>query len=146
MWNTDIFHHQHENSVDLLISVSDRIARAFNKSGATGVVALDIFKAFIRFLHAGLLHKHKSYWTSGQVFGFILCFLSIAQFRVVLEETSLQEDAVNGGVSQAPLLVLNFSYYPLMTFLMMLSVICLSVLMMLISTLSVARHLICGNN
>ena len=29
-----------------LLTVSDRIARAFNKSGATRAVALDIFKAF----------------------------------------------------------------------------------------------------
>ena len=41
--------------------VSDRIARAFNRSGATRAVALDIFKAFDRVWHAGLLHKHKSY-------------------------------------------------------------------------------------
>ena len=43
-------------------------------------------------------------------------------------------------------LVLHFSYYTLMTFLMMLSVILLSMLMILLSILSVIRHLICGNN
>ena len=43
-------------------------------------------------------------------------------------------------------LVLHFSYYILMTFLMMLSVILLSMLMILPSILSVIRHLICGNN
>ena len=46
---------------------------------------------------------------------------------------------------KAPFLVLHFSYYTLMTFLM-LSVILLSMLMILISILSVIRHLICGNN
>ena len=40
----------------------------------------------------------------------------------------------------------RFSYYTLMTFLMMLSVILLSMLMILLSILSVIRHLICGNN
>ena len=44
---------------------------------------------------------------------------------------------------KAPL-VLHFSYYTLMIFLM-LSVILLSMLMMLLSILSVIRHLICGN-
>ena len=39
-----------------------------------------------------------------------------------------------------------FSYYTWMTFLMMLSVILLSMLIMLHSTLSVIRHLISGNN
>ena len=47
---------------------------------------------------------------------------------------------------RGPFLVLHFSYYTLMTFLMMLSVILLSMLMILLSILSVIRHLICGNN
>ena len=47
---------------------------------------------------------------------------------------------------KAPFLVLHFSYYTLMTFLMMLSVILLSILMILLSILSVIRHLNCGNN
>ena len=45
--------------------VSDRIARAFNRSGATREVALDVSKAFDRVWHAGLLHKRKSYGISG---------------------------------------------------------------------------------
>ena len=36
---------------------SDRITRAFNRSGATQAVALDISEAFDRVWHAGLLHK-----------------------------------------------------------------------------------------
>ena len=47
---------------------------------------------------------------------------------------------------KAPFLVLHFSYYTLMNFLMMLSVILLSMLMTLLFILSVIRHLICGNN
>ena len=42
---------------DLLTVVSDRIARAFNRSGATRAISLDISKAFIKVWHAGLLHK-----------------------------------------------------------------------------------------
>ena len=45
---------------DLLIVVSGRIARAFNRSGATQAVTLDISKAFGRVWHAGLLRKLKS--------------------------------------------------------------------------------------
>ena len=45
---------------------------------------------------------------------------------------------------KAPFLVLHFSYYTSMAFLMMLSVILLS--MLILSTLSVIRHLICGIN
>ena len=47
---------------------------------------------------------------------------------------------------KAPFLVLHFSYYTLMTFLMMLSVILLSMLMILLFILSVNGYLICGNN
>ena len=47
---------------------------------------------------------------------------------------------------KAPFLVLHFCYYTLITFLMMLSVILLSMLMILLSVLNAIRHLICGNN
>ena len=42
------------STADLLTVVSDRIARAFNRSGATRAVTLDISKAFDRVWHAGL--------------------------------------------------------------------------------------------
>ena len=63
------------STADLLTVVSDRIARAFNRSGTTRAVALDISKAFDRVWHAGLLHKRKSYGISGQISGLISsCF------------------------------------------------------------------------
>ena len=40
---------------------------------------LDIFKAFDRVWHAGLLHKLKSYGISVQIFGLISSFLSNRQ-------------------------------------------------------------------
>ena len=110
------------STADLLTVVPDRIDRVFKKSGSTRAVALDISKAFDRVWHAGLLHKLKSYGISGQIFGLICSFL------------------------KGLFLVLHFFYYTLMTFLMMLSVIFLSMLMILLFTLNVIRHLICGNN
>ena len=65
-----------QSTADLLTVVSDRIARAFNMSGATRAVALDISKAFDRVWRDGLLHKLKSYGISGQIFGLISSFLS----------------------------------------------------------------------
>ena len=62
------------STADLLTVAADRIARAFNRSGATGAVELDISKSFDRVWHAGLLHKLKSYGISGQIFGFIFFF------------------------------------------------------------------------
>ena len=64
------------STTDLPTILSDRIARAFNMSGATRAVVLDISKAFDRVWHAGLLHKLKSYGISGQIFGLISSFLS----------------------------------------------------------------------
>ena len=49
------------STADLLTVVSDRIARSFNRSGATRAIALDISKTFNRVWHAGLLHKLKSW-------------------------------------------------------------------------------------
>ena len=57
MWSFSDFQYGFRSSkstADLLTFVSDRIAGAFNKSGATRVVALDIPKAFNRVWHAGL--------------------------------------------------------------------------------------------
>ena len=82
--------------------VSDRIARAFNGSGATRVVALDISKAFNRV--ASLLHKLKSYGISGLIFGLISSFLSNRWLRLVLDGKSSQEYPVNPGVPQGSIL------------------------------------------
>ena len=67
------------STADLLTVVSDRIARAFNRSWATQAVALYISKSFDRVWHAGLLHKLNSYRISGQMFGLISCLLSNRQ-------------------------------------------------------------------
>ena len=106
-------------------------------------MALDISKAFDRVRHAGLLHKLRSYGISGQIFGLISSFLSNRRRRMVLDGKSTQEYPLNAGV--LPFLVLHFSHYTLMIFLM-LSVILLSMMMTLLSILSVIRHLICGDN
>ena len=88
------------STADILTVVSDRIARAFNRSGATRAVALDLSKAFNKVWHVGLLHKLKSYGISGQIFGLISSFLSNRRLRVVLDEKSSQEYPVNAGVPQ----------------------------------------------
>ena len=67
------------STADLLTVASDRIARAFNRSGATRAVALDISKAFDRVWHAGLLCKLKSYGIVGQIFWLISSFLGNRQ-------------------------------------------------------------------
>ena len=91
------------STADLLTVVSDRIARAFNRSGATQAVALDISKAFDRVCHAGLLHKPKSHGISGEIFGLVFSFLT-RLLQLVLDGKYLQEYPVNTVVSQGSIL------------------------------------------
>ena len=100
-----------QSTADLLTVVSDRIARAFNSSGATQAVALNISKAFDRDWHAGLLHKLKSYGISGQVFDLISFFLNNRRLQVVLDGKSSQEYPVNAGVPQGS--ILGPTHFPL---------------------------------
>ena len=92
------------STTDLLTVVSDRIARAFNRSRATRAVELDISKALDRVWHAGLFHKLKSYGILGQIFGLIYSFPSNRRLRVVLDGKSSQEYPVNAGVPQGSIL------------------------------------------
>ena len=93
-----------QSTADLLTVVSDRIARAFNRSGATRAVPLDISKAFDKVWHAGLLHKLKSYGISGQIFHLISSFLTNRQLPVVLDGKSSQEYLLNVGIPQGSIL------------------------------------------
>ena len=92
------------STADLLTVVFDIIDRAFNRSGATRAMALDISKTFDRVWHAGLLHKLKSYRILGQIFGLISSFVSNRQIRVVLDGKSSQEYPVNAGAPQGSIL------------------------------------------
>ena len=79
------------------------------------------------------------------MFGLISFFLSNRWLRLVLDGKSSKEYPVMLEFVKGPFLILHFSYYTLMTFPMMVSVILLSMLMILLSTLNSIRQLICGN-
>ena len=66
------------STAELLTVLSDRIARACNRSPATRTVALDISKTFDGVWHAGLLNTRTSCEISGQIFSLISSFLSTA--------------------------------------------------------------------
>ena len=131
------------STADLLTVVSDRIARAFNRSGATRAVALDVSKAFDRVWHAVLLHKLMEFQV--RYLALFLLFLVIGGFGLFWMGNLHKNIQLMLVFLKGLFLVLHFSYYTLMSFLM-LSVILLSMLMILLSTLNVIRHLICGNN
>ena len=135
------------STADLLTVVSDRIARAFNRSGATRAVALDISKVFDRVRHAGLLHNLSLMeFQVRYSAAFFLLFSVIADFEWFWMESLHKNIQLMREFLKAPFFVLRFSYYTLMTFLMMLSVILLSMLMILLSIIGVIGLLICGNN
>ena len=121
--------------------MSDRTARAFNSSGATRAVALDISKVFDRVWHADLLHKLKV-----RLLALILLFSVIGGFRLFWMGSLHKNIQLMLEFLKDSFLILHFSYFTLMIVLVMLSVILLSILMILLSTLNVIRHLICGNN
>ena len=129
----------------LLAFESDKIAKVFNRSGATWAVVLDMSKVFDRVWHTGLLHKLKSCGVSGQTFGLIFSFLGNRWLRVVLDGRFHKNIQLYIELLRALFLVLHFSYYTWLFILMMLSVILLSMLMILF-TLRMISHLICGNN
>ena len=69
-----------QSTANRLTVMSDIIFRAFDRTGATQAVALDISKVFDSVWHAGLL------------------FVSNRQLPVVLDGKSTQEYPVNAGV------------------------------------------------
>ena len=127
------------STAGLLTVVPDRIARAFDKSGATQAVALDISKAFDRVWHTGLLHKLRLMEFQVQYLVLLLLFSVTDGFEWFWMESLHRNIQLMLEFLKAPLLVLQFSCYTLMTFLKMLSVILLSMLMILFSILSVTR-------
>ena len=94
------------STADLLTVVSDRIARAFNGSGATRAMALDIFKAFDRVWHGGLLHKLTSY--EFQVRYLFLLFSVIDDFEWFWMEILHKNIQSMREFLKAPFLVLDF--------------------------------------
>ena len=69
------------DQLQILTFASDRIARAFNRSGGTGAVALDISKAFDRVWHAA----HAVMEFQVRYLALFLLFHSNRRLRVVLD-------------------------------------------------------------
>ena len=104
------------------------------------MVTLGISKAFEGVYHARLVQKLTSCRIAG------LSFLSNRRLQVILDGKSSQKYPVNAGVPQCSIVGTTIFLLSLMTFLMMSSITLLSMLIMLLITLSVIRHLICDKN
>ena len=130
-----------------LTAVSNRIVRAFNRSGATQTTALDISKALDKDWHADL-------FTNLSLTEFLVKYLALFCIFSVIESC---EWFLMGSLSKniqlmlvflkAPILVLHFCFYTLITFLKMLSVMLLSNADDTTLYFKCEKvHLICGNN
>ena len=130
------------STADLVTVVSDRIGLGL----LTGLGLLELQPLIYRWFSTefGML----VFFTDLGLMEFLALFLL---FSVVSSFEWFWKESLHKSIQsmleflKAPFLVLNFSYYTLMTFPMMLSVILLSMLILL-STLSVIRHLLFGNN
>ena len=124
-------------TTDLLTVVSDRIARVFNRSAAT---PFEGFGMLVFFTNVNFMEFQ------------VRCLALFCLFSVIDSFKWFWMGRFHKNIQlmlpflKALFLVLHFSYYTLMTILIMLSVILLSTMMILLSTLSVIWHLICGNN
>ena len=87
-----------------------------------------------------------SYGISGQIYELVSSFHSDRRLCVVLDGKFSEENPVNAKVPQGSIFGPSLFVLCIMTFLMMLSVILLSMVMILFSTLSVTWHLTCGNS
>ena len=126
-----------------LTVISNRISRSFNRSRATGYIGLLIYPRLLKgfsmlvfFTNVSLMEFQVNY-----VALFLLFSTrdSYGWFWIGSLHKNIQ-------LILAPFLVLHFSHYKLITLLMISSIIFLSMLMILLSIVSVIRHLICGDN
>ena len=101
---------------------------------------LKVFGTLVLFANLSLMEFQVRYLV------LFFLFLVIDHFEVFWMESLHKNTQLMSKFLKALFLVLHFSYYTLMIFLAMLSVILLSILMILLSILSVIGHLICGKN
>ena len=135
------------STADLLTVVSDRFAKAFNRSGAPPTLWHLIYPRFLTGF--GML----VYFTNLNLMEFQVRYLALFfLFSVTDGFKWFWMENIHKNIQsmleflKGLFLILHFSCCILMAFLMMLSVILLSMLMILLSILSVIRHLICENN
>ena len=134
------------STADLLTVVSDRISRLL-----TGLGLLRLWHLIYPRLLTGF--GMLVFFTNLRLMKFQVEYLALFLFFSVIDSFDwFWMESLHKNIQlmleflKAPFLVPHFSYYTLINFLMMLSVILLSMLMILLSILSVIRYLICGNN
>ena len=107
------------STVDLLTVVSDRIAGTFKKSGATRAAALDIFKGLTEFGMLVFFTNLILMEFQVRYLALFLLFSGIDDFECFWMGSLHKNIQLMLEFLKVPFLVLHFSYYTLMIFLMM---------------------------
>ena len=129
-----------------MVQGAGRIVTALNRPEATWTVALEIYPRLLAgfgmllFTKSSLMEFQVMYLTLFYLFSVINRFMWFCMQSFHKNIQSMIE------FLKVPLFILPFSYYTLITFLTVLFVILLSMLMILLSTISMSRHLICVKN
>jgi len=88
------------STVQQLLRITEHINTAFEKHCHTGVVFIDISKAFDKVWHEGLLFKLKSINTPSYLFNTIKSFLLNRQFTVKINDNTSDLMPISAGVPQ----------------------------------------------
>ena len=106
---------------------------------------LTVFSMLVSFTNPSLMEIQVAFWPFGNL-ALFYHFSVIGSFKWFRMGSLCKNIQLMVEFFKAPFFALPFSYYTLMTLQMILSVILLPMLMILLSTLSVIRDRICGNN
>jgi hypothetical protein len=101
-----------DSAICQLIKIVDNIYKALENGKEINLVFLDVFKAFHRVWHRGLLHKLRANGIAGSLLNWIDDYLHEREIRVVLNGQAAPWAKTNAGVPQGsvlgPLLFLVF--------------------------------------
>ena len=87
-----------DSCINQLLSIIHKIYQSFDGNLEVRAVVLDIFKAFDKVWHKGLIYKIKQNGISGNILNIIIDFLSFRKQRVVLNGQVSHWTSIEAGV------------------------------------------------